>query len=44
MDSGNHPLENDYDQHDPWSFTLFLYEDITTDPAERKVDTWVPER
>ena len=34
----NHPLEDDDAQHDPQSLGLFLYENITADPAKREVD------
>lgn len=40
MDGGNHPLEDDYAQHDPWSPALFLEKNITTGPAKCGVDAW----
>ena len=44
MDGGKHPLEDDHSQHDPRSLALFLDENVTTDPAKRKVNAWMPER
>ena len=38
MYSRKHPLKYDHGQHDPWSLSLLLDENVTTDPAEGKVD------
>jgi hypothetical protein len=40
MDGGNHPLEGNYAQHDPWSPALFLEENVTASPAKRRVYAW----
>jgi len=37
VDGGKHPLKNDHPHHNPWCLVL-LDENVTTDPAERKVD------
>ena len=44
MDGGEHPLEDDYGQHDPWSLSLLFDENVTTDPAEGEIYAWVSKR
>ena len=37
MDGRNHPLEDDYGEHHPWSLSLFLEKDVSAYRAKRSV-------
>jgi len=41
MNGGKCPLQDDHSKHDPWNLALFLDENVTADPAERKVNAWI---